>query len=158
MNQAEAVFPPGERKLPGMERGPDCSGLRRGVARNRMRTEAGKMPESLISPIRNGHGVSNDRFGFNDSHNQDEATSLPDGRNPAPEEAKPATRQGCSSAPSSGRSYFFTILDTKIPAFEETLTKYKPASKPCKLNSSRFCPATKEIRREKTIFPPISIS
>ena len=40
------------------------SGLRRGVARNRMRTEAGKMPESLISPIRNGHGVSNDRFGF----------------------------------------------------------------------------------------------
>ena len=29
-----------------------------------MRTEAGKMPESLISPIRNGHGVSNDRFGF----------------------------------------------------------------------------------------------
>ena len=42
------------------------SGLRRGVARNRMRTEAGKMPESLISPIRNGHGVSNDRFGFNE--------------------------------------------------------------------------------------------
>ena len=42
------------------------SGLRRGVARNRMRTEAGKMPESLISPIRNGHGVSNDRFGLND--------------------------------------------------------------------------------------------
>ena len=56
------------------------SGLRRGVARNRMRTEAGKMPESLISPmrteagkmpeslispIRNGHGVSNDRFGIN---------------------------------------------------------------------------------------------
>ena len=40
------------------------SGLRRGVARNRMRTEAGKMPESLISPIRNGHGVSNDRFGL----------------------------------------------------------------------------------------------
>ena len=29
-----------------------------------MRTEAGKMPESLIFPIRNGHGVSNDRFGF----------------------------------------------------------------------------------------------
>ena len=41
------------------------SGLRRGVARNRMRTEAGKMPGSLISPIRNGHGVSNDRFGIN---------------------------------------------------------------------------------------------
>ena len=43
------------------------SGLRRGVARSRMRTEAGKMPESLISPIRNGHGVSNssnDRFGL----------------------------------------------------------------------------------------------
>ena len=33
------------------------SGLRRGVARNRMRTEAGKMPESLISPIRNGQRV-----------------------------------------------------------------------------------------------------
>ncbi len=29
-----------------------------------MRTKAGKMPESLIFPIRNGHGVSNDRFGF----------------------------------------------------------------------------------------------
>ena len=28
-----------------------------------MRTEAGKMPESLIFPIRNGLGVSNDRFG-----------------------------------------------------------------------------------------------
>ena len=40
------------------------SGLRRGVARSRMRTEAGKMPESLIFPIGNGHGVSNDRFGF----------------------------------------------------------------------------------------------
>ncbi len=40
------------------------SGLRRGVARSRMRTEAGKMPGSLIFPIRNGHGVSNDRFGF----------------------------------------------------------------------------------------------
>ena len=40
------------------------SGLRRGVARNRMRTEAGKMPECLIFPIRNGHGVSNDRFGI----------------------------------------------------------------------------------------------
>ena len=40
------------------------SGLRRGVARNRMRTEAGKMPESLVFPIRNGLGVSNDRFGF----------------------------------------------------------------------------------------------
>ena len=44
---------------PGRRRG----GLRRGVAGNRMRTEAGKMPGSLISPIRNGHGVSNDRFG-----------------------------------------------------------------------------------------------
>ena len=42
------------------------SGLRRGVARNRMRTEAGKMPECLIFLIRNGLGVSNDRFGFND--------------------------------------------------------------------------------------------
>ena len=40
------------------------SGLRRGVARNRMRTEAGKMPECLIFLIRNGLGVSNDRFGF----------------------------------------------------------------------------------------------
>ena len=40
------------------------SGLRRGVARNRMRTEAGKMPECLIFPIRNGLGVSNDRFGL----------------------------------------------------------------------------------------------
>ena len=40
------------------------SGLHRGVARNRMRTEAGKMPGSLIFPIRNGHGVSNDRFGL----------------------------------------------------------------------------------------------
>ena len=29
-----------------------------------MRAEAGKMPESLIPPIRNGHGVSDDRFGF----------------------------------------------------------------------------------------------
>ena len=40
------------------------SGLRRGVARIRMRTEAGKMPESLIFPIKNRHGVSNDRFGL----------------------------------------------------------------------------------------------
>ena len=40
------------------------SGLRRGVARIRMRTEAGKMPESLTFPIKNGLGVSNDRFGF----------------------------------------------------------------------------------------------
>ena len=40
------------------------SGLRRGVARNRMRTEAGNLPESLVFPIRNGLGVSNDRFGF----------------------------------------------------------------------------------------------
>ena len=30
-----------------------------------MRTEAGKMPESLILPIGNESGVSNDRFGFN---------------------------------------------------------------------------------------------
>ena len=29
-----------------------------------MRTEAGKMPECLIFLIRNGLGVSNDRFGF----------------------------------------------------------------------------------------------
>ena len=29
-----------------------------------MRTEAGKMPESLTFPIKNGLGVSNDRFGF----------------------------------------------------------------------------------------------
>ncbi len=43
------------------------SGLRRGVARNRMRTEAGKMPECLIFLIRNGLGVSNDRFGINDT-------------------------------------------------------------------------------------------
>ena len=40
------------------------SGLRRGVARNRMRTEAGKMPESLTFPIKNELGASNDRFGF----------------------------------------------------------------------------------------------
>ena len=40
------------------------SGLRRGVARNRMRTEAGKMPERLFFPIRtdtafglNLHGI-----------------------------------------------------------------------------------------------------
>ena len=52
-----ACFPPSRRR----------SGLRRGVARNRMRTEAGKMPESLISPIRNGHGVSDDRFGLNNT-------------------------------------------------------------------------------------------
>ena len=49
-----ACFWPGRRR----------SGLRRGVARNRRRTEAGKMPESLISPIRNGHGESDDRFGL----------------------------------------------------------------------------------------------
>ena len=30
-----------------------------------MRTEAGNLPESLVFPIRNGLGVSNDRFGFN---------------------------------------------------------------------------------------------
>ena len=41
------------------------SGLRRGVARSKMRTEAGKMPGSLIFSIRNGHGVSDDRFGLN---------------------------------------------------------------------------------------------
>ena len=41
------------------------SGLRRGVARNRMRTEAGKMPESLIFLTENSPGVSNDRFGLN---------------------------------------------------------------------------------------------
>ena len=55
-----ACFPPSRRR----------SGLRRGVARNRMRTEAGKMPESLIFPIRNGHGVSDDRFGFNNTPRQ----------------------------------------------------------------------------------------
>ena len=38
------------------------SGLRRGVARNRMRC--------LISPIRNGHGVSDDRFGLNNTPRQ----------------------------------------------------------------------------------------
>ena len=43
------------------------SGLRRGVARSRMRTEAGKMPESLILSIGNGLGVSDDRFGLNGS-------------------------------------------------------------------------------------------
>ena len=41
-----------------------ASGLAEGVAGNKMRTEAGKMPESLVSPIRNGLGVSNDRFGL----------------------------------------------------------------------------------------------
>ena len=30
-----------------------------------MRTEAGNLPESLVFPIRNGLGVSNDRFGIN---------------------------------------------------------------------------------------------
>ena len=55
-----ACFPPSRRR----------SGLRRGVARNRMRTKAGKMPESLISPIRNGHGVSDDRFGLNNTPRQ----------------------------------------------------------------------------------------
>ena len=29
-----------------------------------MRTEAGKMPESLTFPIKNELGASNDRFGF----------------------------------------------------------------------------------------------
>ena len=47
------------------------SGLRRGVARIRMRTEAGKMPESLTFPIKNGLGVSNDRFGFNPNRPSD---------------------------------------------------------------------------------------
>ena len=51
-----ACFSPGRRR----------SGPRRGVAGNRMRTEAGKMPECLILPIGNGSGVSHDRFGFND--------------------------------------------------------------------------------------------
>ena len=55
-----ACFPPSRRR----------SGLPRGVARNRMRTQAGKMPESLISPIRNGHGVSDDRFGLNNTPRQ----------------------------------------------------------------------------------------
>ncbi len=55
-----ACFPPSRRR----------SGLHRGVARNRMRTKAGKMPESLISPIRNGHGVSDDRFGLNNTPRQ----------------------------------------------------------------------------------------
>ena len=32
-----------------------------------MRTEAGKMPESLILSIGNGPGVSDDRFGLNGS-------------------------------------------------------------------------------------------
>ena len=41
-----------------------CFPSAEGVAGNRMRTEAGKMPESLMFPIRNGLGVSNDRFGF----------------------------------------------------------------------------------------------
>ena len=41
------------------------SGDAGGVARNRMRTEAGNLPESLVFPIRNGLGVSNDRFGLN---------------------------------------------------------------------------------------------
>ena len=41
-----------------------ASGLAEGVAGNKMRTEAGKMPESLVSPIRNGLGVSHDRFGL----------------------------------------------------------------------------------------------
>ena len=56
-----ACFPPSRRR----------SGLRRGVARNRMRTEAGKMPGSLIFPIRNGHGVSDDRFGLNPNRSSD---------------------------------------------------------------------------------------
>ena len=41
-----------------------CFPSAEGVAGNRMRTEAGKIPESLMFPIRNGLGVSNDRFGF----------------------------------------------------------------------------------------------
>ena len=43
---------------------PESLTFPRGVARIRMRTEAGKMPESLTFPIKNGLGVSNDRFGF----------------------------------------------------------------------------------------------
>lgn len=42
-----------------------ASRLAEGVARNRMRTDAGKMPESLIFPIGNGLGLSDGRFGFN---------------------------------------------------------------------------------------------
>ena len=42
-----------------------CFSLSRRRRRNRMRTEAGKMPESLTFPIKNGLGESNDRFGFN---------------------------------------------------------------------------------------------
>ena len=34
-----------------------------------MRTEAGKMPESLIFPIGNEPGVSDDRFGINPMRN-----------------------------------------------------------------------------------------
>ena len=49
-----ACFWPGRRR----------SGLPRGIAGNRMRTEAGKMPECLILPIGNGSGVPNDRFGL----------------------------------------------------------------------------------------------
>ena len=36
-----------------------------GYVENRMRTEAGKMPESLIFLTENSPGVSNDRFGLN---------------------------------------------------------------------------------------------
>ena len=74
------------------------SGLRRGVARIRMRTEAGKMPESLTFPIKNGLGVSNDRFGFmqNPSKKIPEATAhcrpfrnLPSSFQPRAEAAPP---------------------------------------------------------------------
>ena len=43
------------------------SGLRQGVARSRIRTKAGEMPECLISPIGNRLGVPDDRFGFDQS-------------------------------------------------------------------------------------------
>ena len=64
-----ACFSPSRRRS-GLRRGVARNrmrteaGLRRGVARNRMRTEAGKMPESLIFLTENSPGVSNDRFGF----------------------------------------------------------------------------------------------
>ena len=75
-----ACFWPGRRR----------SGLRRGVARNRMRTEAGKMPESLVFPIRNGHGVFNDRFGFNQSF----LLNSPHDEMPFPQGSIPAALSG----------------------------------------------------------------
>ena len=48
----------------GFPSGRKRSGLRRGVARNRMRTEAGKMSKGLIFSIGSGFGESKDRFGF----------------------------------------------------------------------------------------------